>query len=686
MLLSLAGESLQSQIKPQEGRQSKIEIILQTQDLRTPHHGTLLTFLTDTDAVVRERAARAFGNIEDTIVIQMLVQLLNDPDPDVESSAAFAVCQTASRLSERSRETLEHDLIWTRLGLMQPNPADRLIEELGKFGTGQGLDDLVRRFGGTYPQAHARALVMCAARFAIRGVTTPDAVHYLMQFIRSPEPTTWQVMYALQRIGNRDDIRSELDHLAKLYTYPDPLVRMYLASLLGKLKDERTALVPLQKLAEFDSDWRVRVNALKALSNFHLQGHDDVVLTFKRAFLSENRYIGLTALSAFGNTGLRDTGSGLAITETFSLLRQIAENNGNGYPWELQGEAAISLANLEAKSATGFIKPGNWSQPLLQAKLLEALGYTGDPYVAPILYPFAEDSSPAQRVAALDGLRTLCEKNSHDTTLVNRTYDLSLAGLASGDVAVVTTSASILGDSLFRRASSVVPLTRTLQSLRLPYDIEAMQTIASALGNIHDNRAIDVLSEQLRQADRSVALSSAVALHAITGRDYSTQLLEWYRPPFTDFDFTYLRSLPETLRVTMETIRGNIVIELYKNLAPFTVMSFLKLATERGFYRGLIFHRVVPNFVIQGGDPRGDGWGGPEYSLRSEFSSLTFDRGMVGMADAGKDTEGSQFFITQSPQPHLDGRYTIFGKVISGMSVVDQIQLGDHLFDVKVLQ
>jgi peptidylprolyl isomerase len=112
----------------------------------------------------------------------------------------------------------------------------------------------------------------------------------------------------------------------------------------------------------------------------------------------------------------------------------------------------------------------------------------------------------------------------------------------------------------------------------------------------------------------------------------------------------------------------------------------MKLATQRGFYRGLPFHRVVPNFVIQGGDPRGDGWGGPGFSIRSEFSPLTYETGMLGVASAGKDTEGSQFFITQSPQPHLDGRYTIFGKVVTGMDVVDKIQVDDHIFDVKILQ
>jgi len=112
-------------------------------------------------------------------------------------------------------------------------------------------------------------------------------------------------------------------------------------------------------------------------------------------------------------------------------------------------------------------------------------------------------------------------------------------------------------------------------------------------------------------------------------------------------------------------------------------MNFLKLS-EKNYYDKTIFHRVVPNFVIQGGDPTGTGYGGPGYSIRGEYSPLTFEEGMVGMASSGKDTEGSQFFITHSATPHLDGKYTIFGKVVEGMDVVDKILVGDYIESVKI--
>jgi cyclophilin family peptidyl-prolyl cis-trans isomerase len=123
------------------------------------------------------------------------------------------------------------------------------------------------------------------------------------------------------------------------------------------------------------------------------------------------------------------------------------------------------------------------------------------------------------------------------------------------------------------------------------------------------------------------------------------------------------------------TEQGEVVIDLDGEIAPNTAATFLALI-ERGFYAGLTFHRVVPDFVIQGGCPRGDGWGGPGFNIRSEWSDVPFERGTVGIAHSGKDTGGSQWFVCQSAQPHLNGRYTVFGRVAAGMDVVDRIQPG----------
>ncbi|MCX6163590.1 MAG: peptidylprolyl isomerase [Ignavibacteriae bacterium] len=139
-----------------------------------------------------------------------------------------------------------------------------------------------------------------------------------------------------------------------------------------------------------------------------------------------------------------------------------------------------------------------------------------------------------------------------------------------------------------------------------------------------------------------------------------------------------MKTLDKKKYATLKTEKGNIKIKLLPEVALFSVMNFIKLA-EKKFYDKTTFPRVVPNFVIQGGDPQNSGYGGPDYSIRSEFSPLHYERGVFGMASEGRNTEGSQFFIMHSPHYHLDGRYTIFGEVVEGMDVVDNIAFSDIL-------
>jgi cyclophilin family peptidyl-prolyl cis-trans isomerase len=137
-------------------------------------------------------------------------------------------------------------------------------------------------------------------------------------------------------------------------------------------------------------------------------------------------------------------------------------------------------------------------------------------------------------------------------------------------------------------------------------------------------------------------------------------------------------------KATLKTNKGNITIQFLTVDAPATVTNFIKLSKE-GFFNSKVFHRVVPNFVIQGGCPRGDGYGSLDYTIRSEFSNNHYEsEGFVGMASAGKDTEATQFFITQSPAIHLDGKYTIFAKVINGMDVVNKMEVGDKINGVTI--
>ena len=141
----------------------------------------------------------------------------------------------------------------------------------------------------------------------------------------------------------------------------------------------------------------------------------------------------------------------------------------------------------------------------------------------------------------------------------------------------------------------------------------------------------------------------------------------------------------KTYRVTIQTNRGDMELELYLEHAPKTVNNFVFLAQD-GFYDGIVFHRVISDFMVQGGDPTGTGRGGPGYQFEDEVAEnpLRHDAKVISMANAGPNTNGSQFFITHSPQPHLDGMHTVFGKVVEGQDIVDAIQQGDRMVKVMV--
>jgi cyclophilin family peptidyl-prolyl cis-trans isomerase len=206
-----------------------------------------------------------------------------------------------------------------------------------------------------------------------------------------------------------------------------------------------------------------------------------------------------------------------------------------------------------------------------------------------------------------------------------------------------------------------------------------------ALSKYGAAEAQSVLQMALADKDWAVRVRAAKLLEQLDpSRDAATEI----RPAPTQlapdaYQLPRLGNPPVSTHAYLETDRGTIQIELAVLDAPLTVENFVTLA-RRGFFDGLSVHRVVPDFVVQTGDPRGDGEGGPSYTIRDELNQRPYLRGTVGMALDWPDTAGSQFFITHSPQPHLDAKYTVFGRVVDGMDVVDNIQRGDVIRHVRV--
>ena len=660
-------------------RRTKIESILRTKDLRTPHDGSLLRLLSDPDPVVRREATLAFASIQDSSVIGLLTRNLSDPSLAIQEAAAFALGQTGTLMSEGGRRALAYDLIWKRLPTTLA--IEPLIESVGRFAQEDALHDLLVKYGNLNEGAIRQGLTMSIAKFAERGIVSDDAVRYLLRFIRPAELTPREVAYALRRVGKHALLEEEIEELVLLWRHPDPDVRIQLATLLGLLGNLPVSSHPLQTLARHDNEWRVRVSAIRALGTFPIATDDAAVALFKELFFDRNLHVAIASLSSFPGTGISVEDTREIVRETISQIALIAQNRSDNFPWQMQAEAADALALVEGARAFTTILRARASHPRLEERLLLALARTGSDSAAGVLLEAVEENEPRRHAAALEGLAYLTEHRPGDTALTDLSYATLLRSLGSDDAGVLGTAAVLLREDPFRRADAVTPLVRAGQGLHVPSDTEILLELVKTLGALGDTRAVPYLYDLLSNPDGVIRSAAATSLRTITGEQYA--LPQRDGALVTDFDFAMLGALPESLRVDLETTLGVIGLELYPRIAPFTVMHLLKLERQRGFFRGIPFHRVVPNFVIQGGDPRGDGWGGPGWTIRSEFSPLPFEKGRIGMANAGKDTEGSQFFITHSWQPHLDGRYTLFGRVVFGQEIADRIQVDDRILSFR---
>ncbi|HYJ47704.1 MAG TPA: peptidylprolyl isomerase, partial [Pyrinomonadaceae bacterium] len=288
------------------------------------------------------------------------------------------------------------------------------------------------------------------------------------------------------------------------------------------------------------------------------------------------------------------------------------------------------------------------------------------------------DDPNLSQMAAPDVLNALAAYKANDLAQVLRKQ------LGAKDIIVRATAAGLLGD--------LPPDEMTSRSLAeaLPATAhdelnDAALAILDTLAKQKTAAANDAIKTMLDSPDSLVRRRAVALLKANAAGDFS-QRVATVATRNTAADYARaLSRLGKSVRAIVSTDKGAFTIELLPDEAPLNVDNFVQLA-QSGYFSNITFHRVVPNFVVQGGDPRGDGNGGPGYQIRCEINEVPYDRGAVGMALSGKDTGGSQWFVTHSPQPHLDGGYTVFGRVVSGMEVVDRIARGDRIRAISVTE
>lgn len=249
---------------------------------------------------------------------------------------------------------------------------------------------------------------------------------------------------------------------------------------------------------------------------------------------------------------------------------------------------------------------------------------------------------------------------------------------------VQTTAAEILTDNLISDKPSLEVVSATLSALFETRDSGVIAVLANYLIAEPSGAQSSLLSDL---ADYAFGLSLPrdaetynLVMEVLRTAEYATEPRESDVP--RQLDLTFLQQMDDTIHCEIVTNRGRILCELYPLHAPASVQSFITLA-ESGYYNGKFIHRVVPQFVIQSGCPRGDGWGGVDYTIRSEFALGIYREGSIGMASAGRDTESCQWFITHTATPHLNGRYSIFGQVIEGMEIVHQTHRGDFIESLR---
>ncbi len=406
----------------------------------------------------------------------------------------------------------------------------------------------------------------------------------------------------------------------------------------------------------------------KVDSSAHLR----VLPALLRLIPDTNIHVSLTAIATAGEMRLSLSPFGAELRKT---IVEILNANSTD---RQKKEASIALSKTFESDAFPILADQFRRGHLTKSGYIAALAYVPSRDAVHSLIQFSNEGSYTVQREALESLSNSVELLGKDSAITEIARTAFVAGLQSGDMAVIAVAAAALADSMLLDERSVVPLLTSLRRLKSPKDADALVSIIRTLGELRSKNAIGPLESRLKDGDRNVALESVKALEKITGGQYKHLVNSSSTPAHTVFDWKLLERIRNHPVVTVRTNRGVFTFKLLPEEAPFTVINFATLIGNK-FFDGLSFHRVVPNFVVQGGDPRGDGWGGPGYEIRSEFGYEHYERGMVGVASSGKDTEGCQWFVTHCDTPHLDGRYTIFGKIISGMDVVDQIQIGDQI-------
>jgi len=626
---------------------------------------------------VRSRALVALGRIQDPESTDTILNALTDEYPEVRREAAFAaglIGLSWQKLPEAQKTKLSTDLVGFETVEADPGVKLLLIDAMARVGalpSAERLIDLLATPGD--PQARAAIGLGINARLLAPAPLPARAFAALALLIKKENPPAVRFAAAYALAASKNAVARYNLLLCAQDEAAD--VRGACAKGLGDVGTDIDA-VTLMKLLD-DGDYRVVVEATRALAK--LSGRCKAACPANTAlsslsFRAERLIKGDTAGGAQPLLALAQQGLGANGKPVLVALRdQLVAGQGAATDPKIKKD----IANIECRLAaaidrlTGTLKEsltcGAGQIPEPQRLALGLTELSANP---------AKD--PAKRVEEVAAYLTHGDNKVKIAAIAALGENKNAAAveklkpfLTHSDPVVASNAATALA-KIGDKASipAILPLVASGFS-----QVEVAPAIAEAVALLDAKEAIPELQKWLTSPQATVRDSAAVALTKLTGAAVIAARVE--RP----LNLVKNAEIPKDAVLVVKTEKGDFELKLYTQDAPLTSANFLSL-TKSKFFKNLTWHRIVPDFVAQGGDPRGDGEGGPGYTIRCELNHRPFNRGVVGMALGGKDTGGSQFFVMLAPHPHLDGKYTTFAEVTRGQEVVDALLEGDRILEV----
>ncbi len=611
---------------PNKFSDSKIAVIADFQDHRQTD--SLINYLLNKNPDYRSEAALALASVQDsTASLQLGNILLEDPFRLARIHAAFALGQTGGHAAVNA--------LIPALSDSSSDVVSEVLQGLGKTITSRDFNSLLGFQPKDSIQEHGLAwgFYFIGLRGLADSIIAKRAADFLT--INHSASVRLGAAHFFNRSPNVWLIPAQEELIRASTEDKNPFIRMAATLALRKVTTEECVPV-LKQILNNDKDYRVRVNAARVVASKSTEERDNLVLL---ALQDENIQVAIAAAEAMQQDfkkkeellTLARTTKNLRVQSTlFKILLKT-------YPYlsqEIQAAYSISTNNYH------------------KAGLLTALSSDINSYSF-LAEELIESNVPVIKTTAALTLSALNRGKLFTPELKPVFANIYKDALLNADPGVIGIVASCLADSTLDYKSVIADysfLVDVKKKLTLPKDYEAIQPLDEAIAYFE-------------------------------GRKKPSAPTNEFNHPI---NWELVKRIPKNQRVQIVTSNGEVLLTLLVDEAPGSVGNFVGLVKQK-YFDGKFIHRVVPNFVMQTGCNRGDGYGSEAYSIRSEFSLRRYQEGSVGMASAGKDTEGTQWFITHSHTPHLDGRYTLFATVASGMDVVNKIEVGDQILRMVLL-